>query len=168
MQFPWEFFSQVKSVIIRCFSWCNKSPGISFPSQNWPKFDFSVGVINPKRILFPSQNQPKSNFSVGVTNPRGIPIPKGINVLSEHLFNSQGNSNSHRISFPKSQSTKVCFSVGGLLVDFSCFSVLGPCTSFVTFLLHSCLLDLYVIQTNDLNCLCETSRQGRVRILRRS
>ena len=73
-----------------------------FPSQNWSKLNFSIGVINPSGIpihkgiaapvqvwltsggiliplglIFPSQNWPKLGFSVGVINLWGIPIPKG-------------------------------------------------------------------------------------------
>ena len=39
-------------------------------------------------FIRPSQNGPKFDFSVGVINPRGIPIPKGIKVESEKFVNS--------------------------------------------------------------------------------
>ena len=47
-------------------------------------------------FITPSQNWPKLNFSVGVINPRGIPIPKGIEVKSEKLVYSHENFNSQR------------------------------------------------------------------------
>ena len=92
------------------------SQGISFPKlkidQN-PIFQLVSlnlrGIPIPMGFLFPSQNWPKSNSSVGVINPRGSPIPMGIVILSEHLFNSQRYSNSHGNSFPNSKSAKIQF-----------------------------------------------------------
>ena len=60
-------------------------------------------------FVTPSQNRPKFNFSVGVINLSGIPVPTGIQVKREKFVNSQGNSNSHGICYTKS---KFDFSVG--------------------------------------------------------
>ena len=52
------------------------------------------------RSIFPTKNRPKFDFPVGVINPRGIPTPKGIDVSSKSLV----NFNSHGIYFPMSKS----------------------------------------------------------------
>ena len=77
------------------------------PSQNRPKFDFLVGVINPEGIpipkgikvkigfLTPSQNRPKFKFSVGLINPNGFVTPN---------YNS-----SHGIYYTQSKPAKIRF-----------------------------------------------------------
>ena len=67
------------------------------------------GIPIPIGYIFQSPNRPKFDFSVRVINPREIPIPKRIKVKSEKLVNSQENSNSHGIYFPKSKPTKIQF-----------------------------------------------------------
>ena len=64
--------------------------GILFPSQNRPNFDFSVGVTIPKEILFPSQNRPKFDFSVGVTIPKEIPCTQKVPSFVCFLYMCDG------------------------------------------------------------------------------